>query len=64
MARALAETSGKEDNERGLVLRYHTALCAAMRDSIESLKPYTTTLFPIPYSLAQSAIKPVVSGFP
>ena len=34
-----------------------TALCAAMRDSIESLKPYTTTLFPIPYSLAQSAIR-------
>ncbi|WP_318699097.1 MULTISPECIES: serine protease [unclassified Roseofilum] len=32
-----------------------TALCAAMRDSIESLKPYTTTLFPIPYYLFPSA---------
>jgi len=26
-----------------------------MRDSIESLKPYTTTLFPIPYYLFPSA---------
>jgi len=42
-------------NKPFAVLLGDTALCAAMRDSIESLKPYTTTLFPIPYYLFPSA---------
>ncbi|MBP0010206.1 hypothetical protein [Roseofilum sp. Belize Diploria] len=36
-----------------------TALCAVMRDSFESSKLCTKSLFPIPYSLAQSAILPM-----